>query len=139
MSGQVARAHERECAAEAARRAVRIDFADDWEVVAPRRVQGSLEVTPLDGREVEVTDVVTSIVFVTEEVDRSAAGPLLEVVAGRCDTHALIESKKTFAFAVSVAIDGDEPVSLEIVPQAGPARAALQAAIEDCLDEEPVG
>ena len=139
VSGQVERAHQRECAAEVAQRAVRIDFAEDWEVVAPRRVRGSLEVTPLDGHEVEVTDVVTSIVFVTEEVDRSAAGPSLEVVAGRCDTHALIESKKTFTFVVSVAIDGEEPVSLEVVPEAGPARAALQAAIEDCLDEEPVG
>ncbi len=137
VSNQVRRAHARECATAAVRRAVRIDFAPDWEVVGSRRVQGSLVVDPLDGHDAEVTDVVTSIVFVTEVTDRSAAGPSLEVVAGRCDTHALIESKKTFTFVVSVAVDGAEPVPVEVVPAEGPARTALQQAIEDCLDASP--
>lgn len=137
VSGQVHRAHERECAAEAAGSAVHIDFAPDWELVGPRLVRGSLRVEALGDHEVEVTDVVTSIVFVTEMLERSAIGPVLEVVAGRCDTHALIESKKTFTFVVSVAIDGAEPVALDVVPDDGPAGAALQQAIEGCLAGQP--
>lgn len=137
VSGQVRRAHERECAAAAVRRAVRVEFADDWEVVAPRRVQGSLDVTPLAGHEVEVADVATSIVFVTETTAADTRRTSLDVVAARCDTHALIESKKTFTFTLSVVVDGEAPVALEIVPEDGPAREALQQAVEDCLADGP--
>lgn len=59
------------------------------------------------------------------------------MVAARCDTHALIESKKTFTFTLSVVVDGQEPAALEIVPEARPARRALQQALEECLAVGP--
>lgn len=136
VSAQVRRAHARACAAAAAREAVALRFDDDWELVAPRQARGSLVVEPAPGREVELVDVTTSIVFVTEVGAGRGPGDAvpLEVYAARCDTHALIESKKTFTFTVSLAIDGGEPVPVELVPGDGTARDVLQQAIEGCLD-----
>lgn len=136
VSAQVRRAHARACAAAAAREAVTLRFDDDWELAAPRQARGSLLVEPAAGREVGLVDVTTSIVFVTEVGAGRGLGDAvpLEVYAARCDTHALIESKKTFTFTVSLAIDGGEPVPVELVPEDGPARDVLQQAIEGCLD-----
>ena len=141
VSAQVRRAHGRACSAAAARQAVSLRFGDDWQLVAPRQAQGSLVAEAKEGREVVVVDVSTSIVFVTETRDASTDGVRvpLDVYAARCDTHALIESKKTFTFTVSLAIDGAEPVPVEIVPEDGPARDVLQQAIEGCMDAGGTG
>ena len=123
VSAQVHRAHQRECATAEVLDAVELGFGDDWALVGPRRAQGTLTVTPRDGREAEVDAVSTSIVFVTEVLaGATPAAVPLDVVAARCDTHALIESKKTFTFTVSVSVDGGDAVPVEVVPPDGAAR-----------------
>ncbi len=141
VSAQIARARERECDAARARAAVALTFADDWELVGPRRARGSIQLEPSGAEDVALVDTTTSIVFSTTVTDPDAGGgrALLEVFAARCDTHALIESKKTFTFTVSLAIDGDDPVPLDVVPEGGPAREVLQQALQGCMDGEGTG
>lgn len=145
VSGPIERAHRRECDAARARVAVAVTFAGDWELVAPRRARGSIQVEPRTADEVALVDATTSIVFSTTVVDpdpdpdASGGRAQLEVFAARCDTHALIESKKTFTFTVSLAIDGGDPVPLDVVPEGGPARDVLQQALQGCMDGEGTG
>ena len=73
------------------------------------------------------------------DADAGGGRALLEVFAARCDTHALIESKKTFTFTVSLAIDGADPVPLDVVPEGGPSRDVLQQALQGCMDGEGAG
>lgn len=132
-------AHARECAGERARSAVELGFADDW-AADGAVATGTLTVRPLEP-DVQVVDVRTSIVFVTTAgtslpTDRDLP---LTVSAGRCDAHALIESKKTFTVAVHVRVGDDDPVPVEILVEDGPARSALDQAIEACVAATPRG
>lgn len=94
------------------------------------------------GAGAHVTDMRGSVIFTLAPAP-GAALPLtlapasatvtlpVVITATRCDQHAFAESKKTFVFAVWVALDGAEPAYVEIQP--GPAlRAALQGAFDAC-------
>lgn len=60
--------------------------------------------------------------------DASLAVPV-DISATRCDPHVFAESKKTFVFAVWVAIDGGPERYIEVRPDAG-----LEAALQDAFD-----
>src|ERR671918_756988 len=58
--------------------------------------------------------------------DGQAAGPMpITIEAARCDPHALIEYKRTFIFVAVVAVDGGEPVRVDVTAEGG-ARSALE-------------
>lgn len=135
VTDRIVAAHERECDGQRARAAVDLAFADDW-TAQGTVASGTLTVRPKEP-DVRVVEVRTAIVFVA-----SASTPLptdgdvaLELTAGRCDVHALIESKKTFTVAVHVQVGDDDPVPVEIVADDGPVRSALDAAIGSCVAE----
>ena len=56
--------------------------------------------------------------------------PVRVTATGRCDGHALAESKKTFDFRVTLAIGADEPIGASLVVSE-PDRALLQSVIAD--------
>jgi hypothetical protein len=56
-------------------------------------------------------------------------------VASRCDPHGASQSQKTFRFPAWVAVGDDPPVYVELEPDDG-LRAALQSAIQICLDAD---
>ena len=56
----------------------------------------------------------------------------VELVVDRCDTHALIESKRTFKFPLEVRLDGGPP-ALVVVEATGSTRDILQGLIEACI------
>ena len=64
--------------------------------------------------------------------DEASASTEVVIDAGRCDPHAVTESKKTFRFATWVAVGGGEPAFVEIQPEPA-ARAELERLIDECL------
>ena len=99
-------------------------------------------VTGRGDREVAVDSIRGNIVFGV----RVAAGPDLvrvtaegevgrvpvELVVDRCDTHALIESKRTFKFPLAVRLD-DGPPAMVVLEALGPTRDILQGLIQACI------
>lgn len=68
------------------------------------------------------------------EPGRGALAVPVEITATRCDPHAFAESKKTFVFAVWIAIDGGPERYIELRPGAE-LKSALQAAFDACGEE----
>ncbi|HYF46088.1 MAG TPA: hypothetical protein VD926_07750, partial [Acidimicrobiales bacterium] len=129
--------HEVECAEAAVRDAADLTFGDQWEVTGPRSASGEVVVEPRGSTEVVVESMEGNIVFGV----RLGAGDLpapstfpAELVVDRCDTHALIESKRTFKFPLEVSLDGGDPalVVLEALPGT-PARRVLAGLIQACI------
>jgi hypothetical protein len=84
-----------------------------------------------------VEDVRGNIVFGVELDDgtlpATASFPL-ELQVDRCDTHALIESKRTFKFPLEVSLDGGDPALVVLEAVAGtPARTVLADLIQACI------
>jgi hypothetical protein len=129
--------HALECEQQSVRDAVDLSFGDDWQPTGPRSATGVVEVRPTGDTPVEVGAMAGNIVFGV----RLAPGALpavdtfpVEVVVDRCDTHALIESKRTFKFPLDVRLDGGEPITsvLEAVPGT-PAREVFADLIQACI------
>lgn len=89
-----------------------------------------------------LTDLKGSVIFTVTAaepadmpavLDASAASVDVPVTidATRCDQHAFAESKKTFVFAVWIAVDGAEPTYVEVRP-GEELKAALQEAFDSC-------
>jgi hypothetical protein len=58
----------------------------------------------------------------------------VEVVVDRCDTHALIESKRTFKFPLDVSLDGGDPITYVLEAAVDtPARDVLADLIQACI------
>jgi hypothetical protein len=132
----IRRVHELECASLAVLDEVDIGFGDDWASTGPRRLTGTVTIDPRGEAEVAVEDVdPASVVFhVVADGPLPAAGDVgLVVRAARCDAHALIESKKLFTFRVWVRVGDGERVRVEVEARDGPARAALEGALAECL------
>lgn len=139
-AGLVAGRHGRECAVAAAREAVELTFGSDWTSVGDRAVTGVVHVRPRAGARVEVVRVGGNIVFTLDALDDlpvTTDGVALDlpvrVAAARCDTHALIEAKRSFHHVVEVVVDGGEPVVVE-VEAVGDERRLFQGLLEACLD-----
>ena len=127
--------HEVECAEAAVREAVDIDFADEWTPTGPRSARGTVELTPRGATTATVDTMEGNIVFgVRIDALPSSTSFPVELVVDRCDTHALIESKRTFKFPLEVRLDGGEPalVVLEALPTT-PARRVLADLIQACI------
>lgn len=95
--------------------------------------------------EIAVTDVGNSILFsvapaagqpvLTLPQRRDAAATEVVLTVARCDVHALIESKTSFTFPLSVAVGDGDPVAVPVTADDG-VRAAMQAMLEDVCDIE---
>ena len=133
--------HEVECAEATVRAAADLVFAD-LVATGPRSVEGDLVVTGRGATEVAVDGIRGNIVFgvrvdpgpdlVTVAAQGEVGRVPVELVVDRCDTHALIESKRTFKFPVEVRLDGGPP-ALVVVEASGPIRDTLQGLIEACI------
>lgn len=140
--------HDAECAVTAVLTDVELRLGDTWERTAPRAIEGRLEVTQLSpGTTAAVTDVLGNVIFAvaTEERDEAAdalaevgddqpsATVPVTVTAARCDPHALTEYKRTFILVAWVAVDGDEPVRVDVEAE-GDAHRALEELLAACLE-----
>lgn len=130
------REHHRACATAAVRAAADVELGPPW-VPDGSTLRAALRLTRTGPGEVAVTEVSGSILLTL-----SPAGPLpvleagrdevsAEVVlrAGRCEAHALTESKTSFTFPVFAALDGGEPVALQVTADEQ-GRAALQGLLD---------
>lgn len=135
----LARAHEIACAAQAVADVAAPAFGERW-TAAGDAVESTFSVRRPDGRSeaVSVTAVAGSILFSVEPArpwpltlsgdDTVAEVPVLLTVA-RCDPHALIESKTSFTFPVSVQVGDAEAVPVKVT--VGPdGREALQGLLD---------
>ncbi len=139
--GMMEALHEVECQEAAVRAAADLTFAD-LVPTGPRSVEGDLVVTGRSDTEVTVDGVRGNIVFgvrvdpgpdlVTVAAEGEVGRVPVELVVDRCDTHALIESKRTFKFPLEVRLDGGPP-ALVVVEATGPTRDILQGLIEACI------
>ncbi len=125
--------HALECAQAQVRERVDVVFGDDWQAVGPVSAAGELRLRARGDGAATVEAIEGNIVFGVRAPDRV---PLLAVDAGapedvvpvvlvvdRCDTHALIESKRTFKFPLEVRLDGGEPAAVVLEAEPGsPAR-----------------
>jgi hypothetical protein len=64
---------------------------------------------------------------------RDAAATEVVLTVARCDVHALIESKTSFTFPLSVAVGDGDPVAVPVTAD-DPVRATMQAMLEDVCD-----
>jgi len=129
--------HALECDQQSVRDAVDLAFGDEWISTGPRSASGLVTVRPTGDTPVVIETMAGNIVFGV----RLEPGALpatttfpVEVVVDRCDTHALIESKRTFKFPLDVVVDGGEPITsvLEAVPDT-PARDVFADLIQACI------
>lgn len=134
-SGLLARLRERECAEQRLTAAVDISFAPEWpEGISQGRpaLQPTLVLRRRAGSEPVVVADIGGHVLLTVRARPDRPRPLvvlapdqqvaelpLEVVATRCDGHALAESKRTPLFGFYVAVGDDEPrLSFVVADQA---------------------
>jgi hypothetical protein len=129
--------HASECDQQAVRDAVDLSFGEVWQSTGPRSAAGEVRVEPTGGTGVEVRSMAGNIVFGVRlggGILPSAATFPVEVVVDRCDTHALIESKRTFKFPLEVSLDGGEPVTYVLEAAVDtPAREAFADLIQACI------
>ena len=138
-----------ECAARRLAEQVHLELAGPWVEPANggsgNRLVGTLQVTrrasalrlaveSVDGSVLLTTDLASTVVLDPGEAAGSA--PLAVTPSGRCDGHALGESKQTFRFQAQVRIGGGAPVGVDLtVPDAD--RPALFAAIRRACGLDP--
>lgn len=137
--------HEVECDEAAVRDAADVDFGADWTSTGPRSARGDIVVETHGETEVTVDGVRGNIVFGVRVADTdpplltvAGAGEVgrlpLELVVDRCDTHALIESKRTFKFPLEVRLDGGPPALVVLEAEPGsPTRDVLGGLIQACI------
>jgi hypothetical protein len=126
-----------ECDQQAVREAVDLSFGDDWTSTGPRSAAGQVRVAPTGDTGVEVQAMAGNIVFGVRLDDgvlpTSTTFPV-ELVVDRCDTHALIESKRTFKFPLDVSLDGGDPITYVLEAAVDtPARDVLADLIQACI------
>jgi hypothetical protein len=139
--GVIEALHEVECEEAAVRAAAGFALAD-LVPTGPRSVAGNLVVTGRGDTAVTVDGVRGNIVFgvrvasgpdlVTVAAEGEVGRVPVELVVDRCDTHALIESKRTFKLPLAVRLDGGPP-ALVVLEALGPTRAILQSLIQACI------
>ena len=138
-----------DCAARRLAEQVHLELAGPWVEPANggsgNRLVGTLQVTrgasalrlaveSVDGSVLLTTDLRSTVVLDPGEAAGSA--PLAVTPSGRCDGHALGESKQTFRFQAQVRIGGGAPVGVDLtVPDAD--RPALFAAIRRACGLDP--
>lgn len=133
--------HARECAVRAASDAVAITFGTDFEQESARVANGTLVVAPKDGHQVELSALAGNIIFGLTTSRRlplvvPSDGLALDVrmAANRCDTHALIEAKRKLTHHVEVAVDGADPVVVEVTAD-GPTGDLFGQLLAGCMGQ----
>ncbi len=131
-----------ECAEAGVREAVDLEFGAVWRPAGERSATGVLEVTPRGDQDATIDSMHGNIVFgvrvpADEPLLTAAAGDgtarlPVTVVVDRCDTHALIESKRTFQFPLEVRLDDGEPARV-VLEAEGSTRDLFQDLIEVCI------
>ncbi|MGH9137271.1 MAG: hypothetical protein ACRD0G_09535 [Acidimicrobiales bacterium] len=136
---------EDRCGERAIAEAVDIGFSEQFE-----RVDGGVLATLTaeradDAGEVRIEAMRGSVILTTETTaaageplatltdEQPAAAIDVEIAASRCEPHAVIESKKTFEFAVWVTA-GEYEAEHVVVRATGPLRDELQAVIDECVE-----
>ncbi len=130
----------RECAVATIRTAVDPRFSDDTQRTGPRAATLELVLTaPPDGS-AELQGIDGNIIFgLTTEtplplvVDDGTVAVPVRIAANRCDTHALIEAKRKYVLPVTLALDGGEPVVVDVTAT-GATEQLLQQLLAACLD-----
>lgn len=130
------REHHRACATAAVRAAADVTVGPPW-VPDGSTLRAALRLTRRGPGEVAVTEVSGSILLTLSpagplpvlEAGRDEAAAEVVLRAGRCEAHALTESKTSFTFPVFAALDGGEPVALRVTADEQ-GRAALQALLD---------
>jgi hypothetical protein len=129
--------HALECDQQAVRDAADLAFGDRWASTGPRSASGQVVVRATGGTDVEVQSMAGNIVFgvrLARGVLPTATTFPVEVVVDRCDTHALIESKRTFKFPLDVSLDGGEPITYVLEAAVDtPARDVFADLIQACI------
>jgi hypothetical protein len=144
------RAHRLACATAAVQEVVTIELRTDGTRTGTPQGPGLAMVLHLQRRggaaAVTVSELSGSILFTVAGTPPSplvrlapgAASASADVVlrAGRCDQHALIESKTSFTFPLFASIDDGEPAR-STTTAGGSAKDALQALLDDtCASAE---
>ncbi len=135
--------HTTECTDAAIRARVDIGFGDEWALGRPFTARGLLEIEARrDGVATEVEAVEGNVIFGIEAPLPTMPGLGIEVgalpvtvSADRCDRHALIESKRTFIFRITVAVDGEPPFPLDIEAE-GRTREVLEGLLQACANAQ---
>lgn len=136
--------HDLECAQARVMDGVDISFGEEWERTGPLAARGVIRLVPRQPDVVAtVEEIRGNIVFGVRTPESTE--PLLAVgtdggedeativvAADRCDTHALIESKKTFKYPTLVSLQGEEPVWVEVEP-VGAVRRVFEDLITACI------
>ncbi len=132
------RAHRLACAVDAVARAVQLDLRP-WSLEPGPVARTSLRLQRRGPGEIVVAGISGSILFSLDAPDgapllalpagQDVADVQLQVRAGRCEAHALTESKTSTTFPVLVGVDGGEPVQVPLV-----ADASGRSALQDLLD-----
>jgi hypothetical protein len=137
--------HAAECAVAAVMADVELRFGDDWVHTAPRTAEGEVEVIQRHpGVTATVEELRGNVIFTVDagdepdpliEVsdDRPSDGVAVAITASRCDSHALIEYKRTFTFIAMVRIGDDEPVRIDVQAD-GEALRVLNEVRTACLE-----
>lgn len=145
----LARLHVQECTQQAIAAAVTVEFGPTWERTGDTTMVGSLVLRRRSSAEpVSVSQIAGTVVFslrvvperlppLLELPPESAVAELpIEVTAARCDTHALVESKRSFLFPVWVTVGEflEQPLTIEAE---GDARRLLDELLLACLAAAP--
>jgi len=109
------RVHERSCTQQAIAHRATVAFGPDWELVEDGGdpvLRGDLVVAPRSTSSVALRGMNGSVLLSIEPEDGLApAGdrvPVLVGRGGRCDPHALGDSKQTYVFDLALVVDGTE-------------------------------
>lgn len=147
-SGLLAEMQGAECEAAAVVADVELRLGDEWTAAGPRALTGELLVSQRQaGVTAELDEVLGNVIFslaadseipagqpwLTVDDATTSAGVPVRIRAARCDPHALIEYKRTFIFVAVVAVDGADPVRVDVTAEDG-ARDALEDLLESCLE-----
>jgi hypothetical protein len=139
--------HATECAAAGVLAAVDIRLGDRWTAAGPRTLAGEVSMSSRDPDVTAALDgLLGNVIFAVAAgravaqgepwlaVDdgQAAASIPITIEAARCDPHALIEYKRTFILVAVVAVDGAEPVRVDIEAD-GEARRALEDLLTACI------
>jgi hypothetical protein len=140
--------HAGECAAAGVLARVDVQLGDRWTPAGPRTLAGEITMSPRrPGVSADLDSLLGNVIFAVAPGppvaegdpwlavggDRTSDRLPVTIRAARCDPHALIEYKRTFIFVALLAVDGDEPVRVDI-EAAGGARRALERLLTSCLE-----
>ena len=132
-----------ECDEATVRQAAEVSFGEDWTPTGPRSALGRVRIEPRSTEPAVRTSVQSisgNIVFGVRLRDGILPATTtfpVELVVDRCDTHALIESKRTFRFPLDISLDGGPAIVYALEAEPGStARAVLGRLIQGCIGEE---